>query len=515
MTVQARLPDCGQRTLTLVKHGNMLYVSPDGKEATSEEVINLLHGYLTYEHKEFLFGWKARHPVTGEKRRVQSTERRLYGTDARGRLFTNFGFFRRVGAELKASGYAVKFINVDPPTAARPRPECYTPNLANVTRCFQFRERQYECLRDISRNVNGVVHAVTGFGKMAMIAMTCLLYPKAKVHVVTRRVPLVNKLVDYLTRYIPNVGQYGDGKKYFGDRVTVFTAASLKYTDYDADFLLGDEAHELAAEESSAVLAGYQRTRNFAFTATPSGRGDGADARLEALFGPTIFYLPYWEAVDLDLVVPIRVIWRDVVMDVNPAGGCADVERKRRGVWFNDYRNDLIAGDLSNLGEDEQVLVLTDTIFHAVELKRRLPDYTLVYDKMELTRMEKYKTAKILPADEPVMTPERKERLRRLLEAGVGNYIATPTWAVGIDPIHLTQLVMAGSTASEILAVQAPGRVSRTNSSGGKQLGVVRDYRDQFDDGLRRNARKRYGIYASLRWEQVIDREGQLTECPG
>lgn len=506
-----------QGQLTLIRQGNLLYLASDqegadgiGKGPVPEDVARLLHPHLSYDYRQFNMGWAARDPVTGRKRRVTVTERRIYDFDTRGRLRTNFGFLHRIHRVLKGAGYSLRYVDLAQQLEAQhKRPQRYQADFGNVSYHFKFRERQEQCIEAISRSPHGVIHAVTGFGKMALIVMTCLLYPRAKIHVVTYRVPLVNKLTEYLTRYLPNIGQFGDGSKRFGDRVTVFSSKSLHHSDFDADILLCDEAHELVTDDTSKYLARYQSTRNFAFTATPTGRADGSDIRLEAFFGPRIFHLPYWEAVELGLVVPIRVLWNDVILDRNPAAGYEDVERKRRGIWFNDARNDIIANAILSQPEDEQRLVLTDTVYHAVELYKRVRhklDVTLVYDTIDLERFTGYKASDHLPEDLPRMTPELKERHRKRFEAGEGHYISTPTWEVGVDPTFLQHLFIASSFRSEIKAQQAPGRASRINPKAGKAVGYVHDFVDQFDNNFYDAGRARRRVYESLRWEQLSNR---------
>lgn len=505
------------RDLVFVRQGNMLYISPDGFQKTPAEVFNILHEHLTYDQKEFLFGWRARDPITGKKRRVEITQRRLYGSDERGRLFTNFGFLKRCHDVLKSAGYSIRYCDWNlQANAAHPRPLRFAPDWENVERHFKYRQRQDECLRNIANSEHGLIHAVTGFGKMVMIAMVCLLFPKAKIHIVTRRIPLVNKITEFLTRHLPNVGQFGDGQKWFGDRITVFSCKSLHYSDFDADILIADEGHEVITDETTAILARYHGCRSYVLTATPTGRSDGTDPRLEAFFGPAIFYLPYWEAVKLGLVVPIRVEWSDVILNNDPAAGYEDIEKKRRGIWFNDARNDIIGRDMLETPEDEQLLVLTDTIFHAVQLynrvrNKRKREPVLVYDKMDLDRFKKYQDYGLLPKELHRMTPDRKEQLRRQFEAGAIDAIATTTWEVGIDPIHLQHLFIASSFSSEIKAQQAPGRATRINEQMGKEVGIIRDYRDQFNEGFFRAGKERFRIYESMRWEQVVRRGKELV----
>lgn len=506
--IQQPLP---AKSLIFIKQGNLLLIQGTGGSiATPTEVFALLHDHLSYDQKEFLYGAAARNPTTGKKKKVRITPKRLYGNDESGRLYTGFGFLSRCYQTLKTAGYHIQYLDWDKQfNGQHQRPNRYQANFENVERNFEYRPRQKDCLESISKNLQGVVHAVTGYGKRIMIVMACLLYPKAKIHIVIRGVPLVNQMVAELTRYIPNIGQVGGGRNRMGDRITVFTRDSLANSDFDADFLFGDESHELVTDEGSKMLANYQSTRNFAFTATPTGRSDGSDPRLEMIFGPIVFFISYWDAVDLGLVVPIRVEWRDVLLSHNPAAGLEDVNRKRWGIWFNDERNDLIANDVISSPEDQQYLVLTDTVYHAVELYKRVygkrkRNPVLVYDKIDLDRFERYQNYGDISRDIPQMTIDLKEQYRLAFERGEIDAIATKTWQVGIDPTYLQRLFIADSFRSEIKAQQAPGRASRVNDAG-KEIGIVRDYRDQFDEGFCDAAQARSRIYESLRWEQVID----------
>ena len=494
--------------ILMLRYGNLLYFSPDGSSPVPKDVVELFHPHLSYDQRKFLFGWKARDPITGQKRNVEITEKRLYGVDKKGRLFTPYGFAHRTFSVLKKAGYNIKYINANQPDQAKA--SRLQADMSNVTYHFKFRDRQDTCLNAVMQYDQGVIHAATGFGKMAIIVMICLLYPKAKIHIVTKRLPIVNKISEYLTRYIPNVGQFGDGSKSFGDRVTVFCSKSLHHSDFDADILLCDEAHELLSDSDSQMLAGYQLTRNYGLTASPVGRLDGTDVRMEALFGKTIFHLPYWEAVNLGLVVPIHVHWYDVILSDNPAAGFEDVDRKRHGIWFNGPRNDIIAKAIEPIPHDEQFLVLTDTIFHACELYKRLAkqgrqrQLVLVYDKIDIDRFQQYKNDLIIPQNAERMTPEIKEKYRKMFEAGVIDAISTPTWEVGIDPTQLQHLVVASSFSSAIKAQQIPGRASRITDKINKTCGYVYAFRDQFDRGFCKNARSCYHTYESLRWTQLL-----------
>lgn len=488
-------------TITLRKSGTVLDISVDGVAALPPEARRVLEPLLRYDKIEVPTGADRWDPVTGARRTVSVTPKRLYRYDAAGRMVCGFGFYRLVWGKLREAGFAVKIVSTDPPLEKRPRPKCYETDWSAVERGFSFRPRQRECLEAIASAPCGVVHAPTGFGKAVIIAMVCVLYPFAKIHVVTRRRDLVQKLRRFLTRWIPNVGQIGAGE-IDERRVTVCTSASLHHSSMDADFLLCDEAHEVIADEASRWLVKYRYTRNFSLTASPEGRHDGADIRMTSLFGPVIFHMPYSEAVSLNLVVPIRVEWSDVKIPYNPCYGMDGVKRERWGIWRNDVRNATIAAKARTFADDEQVQILVRTVEHAVHLKKHLPEYTLVYDTMEMSDRQVYVEMGLISKDEPLMTPQRRDELRQAFERGdLKKVISTNVWAVGIDPVHLTALIRADAASSEIIDIQAPGRVSRVRS--GKSVGVVCDFWDQFDPSMARRAKVRYRHYKKLGWEQI------------
>jgi superfamily II DNA or RNA helicase len=499
-------------TIVIRKTGNLIDVSEDGSKGLPDEYRRLLEPILRYEKMSLLYGASRYDPATGEKLNKQRFDtKQCYRYDAFGRMITSFGFSYRIHDILKKNGVTPELTR-----AARhlPRPDAYRVELKNVSDRFAYRPKQEECLMSLIAKPCGIIHAVTGFGKLVMLTMACLAFPYAKIAVVTKRARLVNKIRSFLTQYIPNVGQIGgaEGKNVMGDRVTVYTCASLHKADYDVDFLFVDEGHEAVAESYSKMFARFIHSRNYAFTATPRGRIDGTDIRIEALFGPTIFYISYPEALKLGLVVPVRVEWTDVILDDNPCAGLEDIKKKRAGIWCNERRNKIIAAKANTFEPDEQTLILTETIEHAVHLGQFLPDYSLVYDDMKPRDFKWYKDHGYLKPDEPVMTPRRKEDLRVAFEKGkLKKAIATGVWAVGIDPTQLAAVGRAEGSDSEIMDQQAPGRVTRTHGVE-KKVGIVFDFKDQFDGGLRRRAVSRQSHYAHMKWDQVTTSNAEVLE---
>lgn len=486
------------------RSGNLIEVSPDGSSALPRDVRDLLEPHLTYTYQEFLRGLDRYDPATGYDRGpVRFEERRIYRYDGSGRFCCGIGFMGKIRRLLDGVGCKVSVLNCDPP---HPRKNRFTESWDNVVNTVSFRPMQDECLVQIAANEYGIIQAPTGFGKGMIITMVCLLYPNAKIHVVTPSKDLVSKTVRALTRFIPNVGQVGIGKKRV-ERVTVFSADSLHLSDGDADIVLADEIHELAAPSYSEALARYRFSRNFGFSATPEGRMDGADAKLESLFGEKIFELSYPKAVELGLVVPIVVEWLDIRMQHNPCEGKKDTAKKRWGIWRNEERNQILADRILQIDPDEQVLVLVETIEHLMFLRAMLPGFVACYSEQGLKPQDvaMYRKWGLMGEDEEPLTTKEREQLRLDFEAGkIKKAIATKVWATGVDFEQLAVLVRADAQASTIMDTQAPGRVSRVNTAGQKPFGLVIDCMDHFDDGFRRKSMSRRRSYDRNEWAQIV-----------
>jgi superfamily II DNA or RNA helicase len=467
------------------------------------DFVNLLVTDLKYQHVEHLQGQAQRNPITGQRQFFKTTEYKLFRYE-NGKLVLLGGYLARIAARLKKLGVRAKFQDVSPP---RKRPNCFSPKWDNLTGRISFRPRQEECLKTISTVPCGVIKAVTGFGKSTLIGAAALLFPEAKIHVVTKSVDVAERIVKSIKRFIPRVGFVGDGSRHW-ERVTVITAGSLAHSDGDADFLFCDEVHQLATINFSTSLAQrYRHSRNFGLSATPYSRMDNAHAVLEPLFGPMIFELTYQQAVELGLVVPIRVRWLPIRMAFNPVERYSNrVAKKRYGVWTNHHRNGIIADAVREHPADKQVLILVETIEHAVHLGHLLPEYTIVYSSMMPSDCANYKKRGLLPKDYKPLTDYDKHKLRGEFEAGtLKKVIATDVWSTGVDFEQLSVLVRADDRDSDIVDVQGPGRVSRTYVSPDgvkKEFGEVIDCMDTFDSTFYRKSMGRRNSYKLLGWEQ-------------
>ena len=492
------------------RNGTLIDVSPDGRAPLPQPLVELLTPHMSYDYKQLLYGAAAYDQATGSRDRVQLERRQLYRMEE-GRLATCSGYIPRITSLLSAAGHTVRYLDLSPP---RRRPTCYDADWANLYRYIKphdpsnprrpghFRARQEECLESIAGSEGSITDAAPGFGKTFLFKALCMLYPTANIAIVVKPKDVAARIVRQLTEHFPSVGQVGGGKNHIG-RITVYTAGSMHHCDGDVDFLFADETHQLMSPDHSQALgSAFRQTRNFAFTATPEGRLDGADAKMEMFFGPIGFRLSYPEAVELGLVVPIRVRWLPIQMNHNPANGLSAVPRMRMGIWRNDARNQAIAADAtSHYGGDEQVLMLCATVDHAIHLWQYLPDYELCYSNMDPRKYERYRRLDMLPEGYTPMTPERRERLREGFETGaVKKVIATDVWSTGVDFEQLQALYRLDARGSEILDYQGPCRACRMYD--GKEFAEVIDCIDQFDKTLKRKSVGRRRNYDKRGWTQ-------------
>lgn len=485
------------------KTGNVLKLTGDAGAALDPALVRHLTKGLQYSHVEQLHGKSQRNPITGQRLFFQTREYKLFRVEA-GHLTLLSGYTARILKRLRAVGCNITWLDVSP---ARARPNCFTPQWENLAGKLEFRARQEECLNTIARVPCGIIKAVTGFGKTTLIGAAALLFPDARIDVVTKSVDVAERIVRSLRRFVPKVGMIGDGVKR-RERVTVITAGSLAHADGDADFLFADEVHQLATINFSTTLASrYRYSRNFGLSATPYARMDNAHEVLEPLFGPMVFELTYQQAVELGLVVPVRVKWLPIRLSHNPAERFKNrVARKRYGIWTNHERNRMIADAVREYPETHQILILVETIEHAVYLGAQLPEFTLVYSNMAPYNCSTYKKMGLLPKDYKPISDIQKHNYRDQFERGeLRRVIATDVWATGVDFEQLSVLVRADDRDSDIVDVQGPGRVSRiyTSPDGvAKEVGEVIDCMDTFDPTFYRKSTGRRDSYKLLGWEQ-------------
>jgi len=502
------------KNVTLLISGNRMVVDP-----TTTAIRELLEPALSYTARRFLYG-KDRRRAGGRK--VELTDYHCYTFDVKLRLATSLGFYDRVRDILESSGYTVQTVNCSPPED----PSIFVPmweRLADPDSGITLRPGQDEFLARlfsrIAAGLPGRFDCPPGYGKSFLIAVAALLLPRARIHVASDRVPVLrDRIYPELCGMLPSVGIVGGGRRVTGCRVMCYTFDSLHHSRGDADILFVDECHEAAADTAAARLAVYDHSLNYGFSATHDMRLDNKDMRLEAMFGPVVYRIPYSRAQEDGLVVPIEVFWSDVIMDLNPCGGLSDdIERKRAGIWRNQYRNEVIAANArADQKAGRQQLITCETIEHVLALKKLLPDFEVVYAENGITPHDRryFERQGLWPPGHEPMTAERRANLTAAFERGVlREAIVTTVWNVGVSFNRLQVLNRADAGGSPIMDTQIPGRVSRPSPDDpeSKPVGIVRDYCDQFDSGFRAKAASRRRNYEAHGWTQHLPSRGYTT----
>jgi superfamily II DNA or RNA helicase len=319
--------------------------------------------------------------------------------------------------------------------------------------------------------------------------------PYLKIVITTPRVSVIQTIYADLMKAGLDVGQAGGGINNVDHRIVVSTTKSLKKTGMqDCDLFLFDEVHNIGYNEVADTVAYVQKARKFGFTATATGRSHGAEMVMEALFGPVLAEIPYYDAVSMGLVVNI-----DVHMYRVPAGYMPDTKseivRKRWGYWRNKERNKAIAAVVRSMPADEQVLVMVETLEHAIYLHALLPDFTVVhYGNVSKER----NIAGVKATDYKLKSSETKILRERFESGELKRVISTFVWREGVNFINLSALVRCDGSPSPISSAQIPGRLSRI--AEGKDKAVLIDFLDEFDPWALRRSKQRVAQYRKHKW---------------
>ena len=239
------------------------------------------------------------------------------------------------------------------------------------------RAGQDRALETIWKSDHGVIVCPTAWGKTEVVAKIVMSYPTLNILVVSPSKPSVKGLYDRLKSYGVDAGIV-DGSRNRQKRVTVCSAMSMKKIDTTKpELLLFDEVHRSPAKNTRDVLATVINARMFGLTASDDGRSDNGEIVTEALFGLPICTVEYEEAVAAGSVAPMFVVMMDtrgVDSDVTDA-----TSKTRHMVWRNTPRNEDFATVAEEVSEMGQTLMMTGTIEHALNLRKLLPGWPVVY----------------------------------------------------------------------------------------------------------------------------------------
>ena len=288
------------------------------------------------------------------------------------------GFLPDVLRMAKIKGIETKYVDL------REFPEhAYDtdPEALNI----QLRFKQDVVIDAIVNNDKGIIKCPTGFGKSFIIKCLTVLYPNARFVICTEAASVVQSLYEALSEVHgkAQVGMIKSGTKdsETTKRIQVSTTKSILRSQIrTCDFLLFDEVHNVGKNQITDLLMNnVDHARMFGFTAS-LWRGDHAEDLIKGLFGEVIAEATYQEAVEHNLVVPIKAIMIPCRAKERPATDSMMLDRKFNYICNHD-RNNLIAQVAADIPEDEQVLIMVDTFEHAVRLHQlpQLAGYTVCH----------------------------------------------------------------------------------------------------------------------------------------
>ena len=425
---------------------------------------------------------------------MKSTREKLFKVEGDSGYFPG-GVTHRVTKHLSAMGYQISYTDHRDMARLMPAPD------------FRFieklREDQPETLVKIATELCGVIVCNTGWGKSFLIKQICLMYPTLKIVIISPGREDILNVYDRLSPAFPKgtVGLIGCGKKDSNQRrIICTTAASMMHTDLpNCDLLLFDEVHACGYNQTADNLRWVGDARMFGFTASPTGRGDKCEIIAEAFFGPVIAEFEYEDSVQKGTASPIEVHMYEV--PGKPMKRKNPVAKKREAYWRNVVRNLMIAYLAKKVPEEEQVLIMVDTVEHGMYLKRHLPDYTFIYGTMAPDELDRY-VAQGFTENNKLLKPKDKDRIKNAFAEGtLRKVISTGVWKKAVDFPLLSVLIRAEGAQSTIDSTQIPGRLSRI--AEGKEKGLLIDFIDGFDPWAADRAMKRMRLYKKKKWNVI------------
>jgi DNA or RNA helicases of superfamily II len=407
------------------------------------------------------------------------------------------GILRRVVKFLTKRGYEIE--GKDLRDRSRYFPE---PNWDVV---HDLRPGQKEVLDAVVKADTGLIVCPTGFGKSYVVTLLVQMYPTLNFLIVAPGIAETNNLYKRIIEVEKDVALLnGASRDDPNHRVVVSTSRSFLKADLQkTDIFIFDEAHACGNNQTTQdILNNLRGSRIFGFTATPKGRSDKADRLIEAVFGQKLVDFGYEDAKEAGNVTPIEVQVYSVPGRIEASKsrfGNAMTQNRRRFYWRNDIRNNLIRAVADRVPEDEQLLIMVDTVEHLIRLGAMMPGFALVcgdgHDLAEEARRMKLDLSKNILGDTKEVYNELADRFSKGLLKRV---IATYRWKQAVDFPQLSVLIRADGAKSPIISTQVPGRLSRLSPD--KSTGLLVDFMDEFNDSARRKALARIKSYRENGW---------------
>lgn len=320
--------------------------------------------------------------VDSEGRRIKGVRRYdkpAYWVDEDGSVLFLAGLYDEFEKAAKKNGVDVTLLD-----ARDPNPMSMEPVMSNVTQ--ELRYKQANVIDKIVGSDKGIVKCSVGFGKSFIIKLLCMIYPKARIVVISKARLVVDQLYKDIAQ---TLGKNSVGKLCGGTPTTEESKRVIITTQNSAmraplgkcDFLFFDEVHNVGDNNIYELLRSeVGPARMFGFTASLA-RGDGALGLIKGLFGKVIAECTYQEAQQHGMVTPIRAIMP--TYDHYPIKTLKDSQiiNEKTHYWHNHQRNAFIARIAADTEPDTQTVITVKTLEHAIFLHNQpeLADWPIIH----------------------------------------------------------------------------------------------------------------------------------------
>lgn len=306
-------------------------------------------------------------------------EKPAYWCDSDGSVLFLAGLFEDFKKAAEKQKIEVEYVD-----GRDPNPFTLTPDFDKLS--ADLRYKQDKVIQAIVANDKGIVKCSVGFGKSFIIRLLCMIYPTARIVVISKAALVVDQLYRDISAALGKgfVGKVcgGTPTEEENKRVVVATQASaLRAPLKKCDFLFFDEVHNVGDNTIYEILRSeVGNARMFGFTASLA-RGDGALGLIKGLFGTVIEECTYEEAQQHGMVTPIKAIMPKY--DHRPVTKITDVQviNKRIHYWQNFQRNAFIAKVAADVDKSLQTVITVETLEHAIFLHNQpeLSDWPIIH----------------------------------------------------------------------------------------------------------------------------------------
>lgn len=334
---------------------------------------------------------------------------------------------------------------------------------------------------------NGILKLSTGSGKTE-IAVALMHAFKGRWLFLVHKTNLLHQTAErYNKRTGDHAGIIGDGA-FVPARVTVATyqtitkmlinsakrKAMLEFLQ-SIDGVIADECHVVPSSTAYSTISHCKKADFLVgLSATPLSRSDQRSIYAIAALGPIIFKVNAAHSIEKGrLVKPtIRMLYC-----IHPSNKGSYQYVYKRFVIESDDRNALVAAITKKAAKP--CMVFVKNIAHGNTLLKMIRKAGINANFVNGSHN----------------TDKRRAEIKRLVRGDIDVIVTTPVFQEGVDIPSLASVVMAGSGASHIAALQSVGRVLRSDE--GKQSAEIWDVFDSGINSLEKHARARATAYRS------------------